>query len=423
MKYSNSIIKFNTAKKAILGYKWPMLFVITLITSLSIFTVLLNDKGERNDNFYIDSLKINSILQKEQKELELRIIKLNADTQEEIISEIRSEFEDKIISQIEELYNQKMNSKVEREFSRFIRQDIEFYIVENRVLVPKSQSTRSITISTNISSPLYFYKTEFLEQVRIFQSFQSSIKNIQSQVNQCYDGSFDRNICSQRVIEELLGGSNELQDITCLQTQRGLDCFFKVVPFTQFEFQVSSIPRQEDRRTIEISPNLILWNRNGNLEIDTNILFSNEQQLENYFMFLVPDSNYDIPSTINSFEEIFKQSLNEGEDNLNHISFEKIEEIFEDYITNSNPNSRSYKIELPQTPPIYLRIVSNYRFLSNNELEYIPMSQIISETQFPSDLPHSIFITRNRYFQDTSMYSRGTILITPPRPTQNPHAQ
>ena len=417
----NYIHTIKTSKKGIFGYKWPILFVLTLILALHLFIVLLNDRSERNDSFYLDALKINNQLQKEQKELELKIMKMNVNAQNTIITEIGDDFSQISILEIRNSYREKINSKIENEFTRWIGRSTEFHIHDDRVYLPKTESTNSISISTNISSKLFFYKDEFLSQVETFQSFQNSISPVQSQINECYQDSFNKNICSGGIRERILN-SNEFSNLICSDSSKGLKCLFNVSPFTAVEFEILAIPRQEDRRTIEINSNLLLWSRSsGELEIDTNILYNSGQQIENYFLFLIPDSNYNIESVINFFEEVFRQSLNEGEDNLNHISFEKIEEAFAEYITNNNHNSRSYKIELPQTPPIYLRIISNYRLVSNNELEYIPMSQVISETEFSSDIPHLVFITRNRYFEDTSMYSRGSTISVPPRPTQNPH--
>ncbi|MFT4244762.1 MAG: hypothetical protein ACMXYB_04905 [Candidatus Woesearchaeota archaeon] len=415
-------IYYIAQKKALLGFKWPLLFIFTLIGTSFIIIALFNDQIDRNDNFYLDALRINNEFLMEQKELRLLLLKLNSDSQNEIMSEIGNNFFETTSSQIKTRYTEKMNSKVESHFRRWFGRGVEHYVEDSIVYVPKKISRPSITITKNISSPLFHYKEPFLEQVQMLQSFQAIIESTQSQINECYDGSYNQNICLKKIEFEI---SNQNEFIICEQTTQrtipALECFFNKAPFTTHTFNIPRLVRQESRTNGINIPPKVLFRENNKLKINTSVLFTNVEQMESYYVFLIPNSNYNIESAVNSFENrIIQQTQNRNR--LSLITNELLLETFEDEIILKNVDKQIYRIEIERIPVIYIKTLKNYLQFDIDELPEVAISEIIEFTNHPLSEPHSIFITQNRFNQDSSsMFERGTIIQTPSQLTQNPH--
>ncbi|MCH8519209.1 MAG: hypothetical protein LAT82_00450 [Nanoarchaeota archaeon] len=402
MKSHNYLIK----KKALLPY-FPLVFIFTLIGAAIIVIAVLNNESERQSSLYLTSLNPHSELKLKENDARIEILKINSDVQIELLRDLEDEIN------IEELKISYIN-KVEEKIERFFR-DYNFRIdaQDNLIYIEFIETNRNLKVTKNITTPIFYFKDEFILQLQELNSLHNVIHQKMIGIEHCYQTNpYNGNLCLGRISQEISQESDE--ELVCsLKSAREIECIFRKTPFTSQSFEVTAIQRQEDRRELGEIENLIIVEEiTQELVINTNRLFTDINDLQSYFILLKPDEMYNLERAVNIFEETFKNGINQNIDNLNYISFETIEEIFGNFITNSGEN-RVYEIELEEIT-LYLKIVENPNHPRNNELSFIPLSLIISNlNNFPSLMPESIFIIDNRYFEDTSMLSRGSIIEIP----------
>lgn len=403
-------------KKGSFGLFWPIGIFLTSVIAVSIILIALfqNDVIERN-SIFPQSVEIYNAIELQKNELIHIIAHSNSKVQEDLLSDILEDISILEDPSFSSTYRSSLITYINRDIDRANRRDfrgnrppLNVRLDESNLIHEINFQRRNIEVGTTIELPIYYLKEEFIEQARTLNQIENSISRIQSQFDECYQNTFERNECAQLVMNEILSSNN---NIDCTQTTQMtrliLECNFIEAPFTSHNILIAPLPRQDGLEgELRIPPSIISTINNEKV-INNSVLFTNVEQMESYYVFLIPSETYNLESVINSFENRILQ--NQNRDRLNIIPINLLLDTFEPHITIKNEDTHTYRIEIDNLPTMYLKVIKNYLQFDIDEEQYVIFSELTQDLNFPHNEPAEIFITQNRFYRDSStMYGRGT---------------
>ena len=432
--------QLNISRKAIVpGLNWMILFLSTLIVMFLMYSPLANFQQNEDSSLFIGAIQIQNYILTEKNVISQEISKANSQVQEELL-----EGNDEITPNI---YNSKLDSKLRSKFS-----SSRFQIKENTITTNITTSANEVGFFRNlinsgreavseferdipinyieITQELEFskfkYKDLFFSQYQTLKSLEENILTNQAGVNDCYQSEFNKNSCHAQIIQSLTLDSN-IKCITNRDEINSIECIFTQAPYTSLSTQLPQLAYKDDRRQIELEESLFSTNNEGELELNLSSI-SPGQNRRGYFIILFPQGSNEanIEIDVNKFEELIKEENDENDENIAYESFiesEKVSSILDNYEEDTSDNIGYEPIEISgNMNRLYKIFISEERKDRNlyvltsiqegsGDLVGILMSEI--ETALGIDSIHSIFITENRYFEDTPMYERGQLFEVP----------